>query len=365
MFIHSDDKCPVCNNHFAQDDDVVFCPVCGTPHHRECYESLGHCFNESKHASGFEYQAAGGKKQEQNIENTTDAPEEEAQDYYTQDSEDYIRSSEDADKKNICPSCNAQIEPDAPFCSRCGARQENVQYRKYNPLNGIGLNYAESQQYKNDKRTIDGYSLSDIASVVRINTERFVSKFLKNKKLSWNWSAFIFGPYYLFYRKMYKQGAAFFALRLIIQYVLNGIYAKEIMDFASFFNANQDALMQMYTNPNTELLTQMQELYEPLMPMACILLLSALVLNILIAVFADGFYKSRVIGILNKVNADLDSGGMFSSVLPMVEEQTLSQEDMKKLYLGKMGGTSYLSPIVAWCALDIITGLVSRIISLF
>ena len=51
------EKCPVCGKNFHADDDVVVCPICGTPHHRECYENLGHCFNEEKHAEGFSFMA--------------------------------------------------------------------------------------------------------------------------------------------------------------------------------------------------------------------------------------------------------------------------------------------------------------------
>ena len=44
-------KCPVCNNQFTEDDDVVVCPECGTPHHRECYIQNGNCANADKHGT--------------------------------------------------------------------------------------------------------------------------------------------------------------------------------------------------------------------------------------------------------------------------------------------------------------------------
>ena len=37
-------NCPVCEKKFENGDDIVVCPECGTPHHRECYDSLGRCF---------------------------------------------------------------------------------------------------------------------------------------------------------------------------------------------------------------------------------------------------------------------------------------------------------------------------------
>ena len=48
------EKCPVCGKEFRQEDDIVVCPDCGTPHHRECYKQLGHCAHAEKHGS-FEW----------------------------------------------------------------------------------------------------------------------------------------------------------------------------------------------------------------------------------------------------------------------------------------------------------------------
>ena len=42
-FRYSQEKCPVCENEFTNDDDIVVCPLCGTPHHRECYKKNGEC----------------------------------------------------------------------------------------------------------------------------------------------------------------------------------------------------------------------------------------------------------------------------------------------------------------------------------
>ena len=56
--------CPVCNNAFNENDDAVFCPECGTPHHRECWKTNGKCFNEHLHGTA------------ENIESTFKKPEE-------------------------------------------------------------------------------------------------------------------------------------------------------------------------------------------------------------------------------------------------------------------------------------------------
>ena len=48
-------KCVVCSAYLFPEDDVVFCPTCGAPHHRECYKNLGHCGLEELHGTENEY----------------------------------------------------------------------------------------------------------------------------------------------------------------------------------------------------------------------------------------------------------------------------------------------------------------------
>ncbi|MBP1563381.1 MAG: hypothetical protein J6C38_06665 [Oscillospiraceae bacterium] len=45
--------CPICRARFNDKADVVVCPICGTPHHRTCYEIRGKCGLENLHESGF------------------------------------------------------------------------------------------------------------------------------------------------------------------------------------------------------------------------------------------------------------------------------------------------------------------------
>ncbi len=53
-----DQKCPVCGQPFSSDSDVVVCPECGTPHHRECYAQSGFCANSARHKDGYSYYQA-------------------------------------------------------------------------------------------------------------------------------------------------------------------------------------------------------------------------------------------------------------------------------------------------------------------
>ena len=341
MIINSNEKCPVCDRNFTDEDDIVICPHCATPHHRECYKALGHCFNQDKHSEGFDYTASKSDEADSDVNVDTQ----------------YYQPPVKENDKTVCSQCGAEISNDSPFCSQCGARQSDAHYKEYSPLNDFGFNNTTHRKYEGDTQTIDGKSIADVAAVVRTNTEKFIPKFLKNKKVSWNWSAFIFGPYYLLYRKMYKQGIIFLALSLITSFMANGIFAEEMASFSSFFSSNYQAL---YSNPSSELINQFMDLYIQILPMLLITACATLILHLIIAVFADSFYRAKTLEVLDKVDRNLEAGGSFSSTMPMMEGSRLSQADMKKLYLGKLGGTSIFAPIIVYLALDLIISIVSR-----
>lgn len=45
--------CPVCRSRFNENADVVVCPICGTPHHRVCYQINNKCALEELHETGW------------------------------------------------------------------------------------------------------------------------------------------------------------------------------------------------------------------------------------------------------------------------------------------------------------------------
>lgn len=45
--------CPVCRQRFGENDDIVVCPNCGTPHHRACYMTEQKCALSQLHGEGF------------------------------------------------------------------------------------------------------------------------------------------------------------------------------------------------------------------------------------------------------------------------------------------------------------------------
>ena len=59
-------ECPVCSVEFADKDDVVVCPDCGTPHHRSCYAQNGQCANLLLHGTDG-IAGANGANDEQDV----------------------------------------------------------------------------------------------------------------------------------------------------------------------------------------------------------------------------------------------------------------------------------------------------------
>jgi predicted amidophosphoribosyltransferase len=47
--------CEGCGKPLTLQDDIVVCPDCGAPYHRDCYEKLGRCIHSPAHAAGYEW----------------------------------------------------------------------------------------------------------------------------------------------------------------------------------------------------------------------------------------------------------------------------------------------------------------------
>lgn len=147
-------SCALCHAYLFPEDDVVYCPECGAPHHRECYNSIGKCALADFHGTENQYDKIKRQEPEKPPEK-----EEEPQNFET------------------------------PF----GA---------YSPIDFLG-------GVKPDSFIDDGVTAKQAATFVFSNTMRYIPKFAKlreNKKISWNFLAFLFPSGWFLSRKMYKNG---------------------------------------------------------------------------------------------------------------------------------------------------------------
>lgn len=190
--------CVVCHSHLFDDDDVVYCPICGAPHHRDCYRSVGHCALESAHGTDAQYQRPAPKNDPHEPVGEvppTDAP------------------------PRVCATCGEKLSDTALFCPKCGratmphhapygASRGAPPYQGFviDPLGGV-----------NGDEKIEDVPARDLAKYVAVNPNRYIPVFKKlgkGRRINWNWAAFLFPAGWMWYRKCYKQGLIFVILAI-------------------------------------------------------------------------------------------------------------------------------------------------------
>ncbi len=171
--IHTEKTCALCHAILFEEDDVVYCPVCGAPHHRECYNSIGHCALEEAHGTENQYDLL--KEKAKKTEKT--------QAFKPNDFE-----AEKTLNENYTPGDEIfQQLPPMDF------------------LGGVPADYI----FEN------GITAKEARNFVISNTARYIPKFVKldkKHKVSWNFMAFLFPHAWLLSRKMYKLGVIISAL---------------------------------------------------------------------------------------------------------------------------------------------------------
>ena len=307
--------CPVCNRKFEEGDDIVYCPECGTPHHRECYKAVGHCVNRGLHASGYSYY-----------------DEMKAAETEQKEAEEAIKEEKMASILNNFKTENEDFEdmPFNPFVVPSPAQYDSV--------------------YEKDDQTINGESVADYALTIRTNIPRFIKIFkefeYRGRKRSWNWGAFVFGSLYLFFRKMYKQGVAFFCFFMAAVFAgcfattkLAPNYVAALNSFANLYSQNKLTADDMLK------LSEVSDL-KTANVIAYIVIGVVIILRIIMALYADRFYMKSISDFIKSVNSQLEDGASFvQNSLLTSQSGDLNQAQMKKYYLASRGGTTFFIPL--------------------
>ncbi len=362
MALYDNTKCPVCGEFFKDGDDVVTCPICGTPHHRECYKSLGTCANEKLHGDDYSFK----KGTEENVSKPQEKANEKVEAnndvnsnqnvYYVPNQLQNESDSEESKNTVTCKECGAEIEKGTPFCPKCGARQSESSYGAYKSPVDFNAPPVEQSKYQKSSEKLDGVSLSDIATFVRINPDKFLPKFIKNKKISWNWSGFIFGPYYLFYRKMHLQGAMFMAVRLIIDLVVSTVYADKL---GALYKLMESIMASQDVNAMASFATSAE--YKAAFPAMLITVAGMFILHIIIAMFANSIYRKKVITSIKTLDEKLNDDEMIGLTKMMGLEEDVNSPDARKMYILRQGGVNTFAPLLAYLVLNLITSLIASL----
>ena len=190
-------KCIVCDEYLKKDDDIVVCPECGTPYHRECYLKEGKCVNNILHSKNQSWKST-------------------------------YKKTEDTTK---CALCGEENPENGLFCRKCGnplnktsSQGSQGQQGGFNPFFTQAMNMAQEMNaenvYKPDTE-IDGVTVKEYSDYAGSNPLYYLAQFIRFDKLkskfSVNFSALLFPSLYFFYRKMYTQGIIYYIISLIIK----------------------------------------------------------------------------------------------------------------------------------------------------
>ncbi len=324
--------CRHCGKPMLGSEDIVVCPVCATPQHRECWMQAGHCANDSLHASGFVW-----KKETDNTVNeykTETAPDSKAC---------HICGSENPSDSLHCGNCGAlfgETKNENPVCARCGTKNDSDarhckscgaplviqgEFFSSNP-------YLRKSEFKEDD-LIAGQRAGDVALYVQASAHRYLRKFRRfadGKKLSFNFAAFFFAPYWFFYRKIYKAGAFFIVLFATVSLMLSGITLNASLH-VNFFIENygvfdyENATEAEIAAYEKEVEKASTELFDNIKKPVAIIGAVNFGMSLIAALAADRLYYKKVLADMKAVS------------------DAVKDENMRKLMIARKGGLSALA----------------------
>lgn len=293
-------KCIVCDKEFNDNDDIVVCPDCGTPYHRECYQKEGRCINTKLHDERKSW------------------------------SEDEQSGNENSRKK--CVHCGTINKPHAIICENCGASlveglnfQQSAQSgnfsgsaqgqnanQSFNPYSA-GFNPNDKYCGMNPDEEFDDIKLSEAAEFIGTNKFYYLTLFKRmketGKKISLNAICLLFPQFYFANRKMWAETIITVVITVLLSiptliyylYMLGNSY-----DVPFSININTDSLEVMISISNY----------------------ITMAFRIAVCLFANWFYYRHMV---RKVRAI---------------KNTSEDDSMQKIKTS--GGTSFLNMVIAF-----------------
>lgn len=268
--------CPACKSYLFDEDDVVYCPVCGAPHHRDCYETLGHCALEAYHGTDKQYD-----KLEQNR---------------VKSSAEHHRQSRKDGTENICAACGNAYDANLSSCPNCGAPN-------FSRLGGrfVTVNFDPLGGVNSDIDIGEGVTAGEAGRFVAVNTGRYISKFAAMAagfKNSWNWMAFLFPATWLMARKVYKQGIIAMLLSVVISlFQMPFLAVLSSVDISPDVNYQQAFMMIRETFAEQSIWVTLSFF------LSCA---AYLALRILLGVFGDRIYYKHTVSNVKRIKSGDD-----------------------------------------------------------
>lgn len=277
-------RCPVCNKKFTEADDIVVCPVCGAPHHRDCYKQSNQCAFSDDHISGKTWSDPAAQ--------IPPTPEDPAGD----------RAQAEG---KACANCGTKNSPDTIFCQTCGQPMNRPQTEgAHRPqgwvpplqINTISMAYGGLDP----EETIAGEKVRDIAQYVGSGSAYYLPRFhllhQRKRAVSISLSALVFNFMYYFYRKMYLMGA-FLLLINLLGNIPAYLYSWEILP--QVLENAQLGTTALHLSATAEHLYWLAGITRPI----------TFIISLLVSLYANKYYFKRVIAAVHKIRTTSEQAG--------------------------------------------------------
>lgn len=343
-------QCPVCKEIFKDGDDIVVCPECATPHHRNCWFSNGQCINSNLHSTDYVWTAEKTKISEDESKEDTSAEE----------------TAEKTDV-TVCHVCSSENPADALHCGNCGAlfgeQEENLKTcsncgAKNHPRSVIcpscGAPYAEEGTNPfadslgiDESEIIGKHSAGDYALYTQLNARRYIPKFRKTeeKKFSFNWAAFFFGPSWFLFRKIYKAGIIliliFVSITMMTTPLQNRVYdaTEKFISAAQPLASSSQEIENLSDEEYAQLMKITDEYYASIQKPMLILMGILLVQHLICGLIADRLYYHKI-----------------KSDLTLIDE-TVENSEVRKMMIARRGSVSFIGYFAGYCGEQMLLSL--------
>lgn len=369
---YTNSVCDGCGLPLREDDDIVVCPECGTPQHRECYKKENCCVNKHRHGEDFEWKS-----------DSAPAPIQAHTESKTEEEMLPCPSCGHMNPKDAkrCESCSMKLiifgmnlaenpggqnpyrrdsedlpDYDSPFTIGQGEGFDNTEEKsapeqipfeaeEYTPTENLPYGekgFAPSQETPRSEESTHSRENARQFLLFRFigaNVAKFMGAFRKidsGRGFTFNWAAFFFGPYWFFYRKLYKPGIIF----LTVSSLISIIFTPTLNQFVTVTESYRSYGEALYTDE--ALVNAFISEIMPFYPIIIAFFVANIAVSLLSGLIAYPLYKKYAESSINRVMSAPSSEIGLSLV-------------------AKLGGTSFISPIAAYFVIDLMLSFVSGI----
>lgn len=280
-------ECAACKVKFGEKDDIVSCPVCGSPHHRDCWTQTGECANSALHDEGFVFTG-------------------------------HLTEVQAQESDRVCLHCGRKLEGSMP-CPDCGAMpaRDNSTDEEQTGRSGatyniegeaVTIEQAFEMHYGiTDATLIEGVPVGDIKKFIGSSWYMYIPAFhkmsQKKSAISLSVLAFIGNWMWLVLRKMYWHAAAVFAT-IALSFFYTACYSHFLSEY---FGSDSVELSVLLASENQYVRIGMFLYY--------IMLGLQFIAMLVCGLFGNRMYMNFCIRKIKKINKKSSSAEEFNAAL--------------------------------------------------